>query len=140
MHAELAGADVHVADVVPQQAVDVVGAQVNGAGQEVAPLHLASFQWPVGRQPLERAQAVLKGGLGSPDLPPVAAEHLSRQVLRVAVSARTGGKLERSTTNIFWTSDQRRKALAKRLRLPQDGGLCSWSCTAPHATGDGRRG
>lgn len=101
VRAELAGADVHVADVAPQQAVDVAGAQVNRAGQVAAPLHLAPLQRPEGQQPLERAQVVLEGRLGCPDLPPVAAEHLSRQVLRVAVPARSRRR-QRSTTEGFF--------------------------------------
>lgn len=87
--AELAGVKVHVADMVSQQVVDLGGAQVNQAGTEIISLHFASFQWAIGGQPLKRTQVVVKGGLGPSDLPPITVDHLSCQVLRVAVSART---------------------------------------------------
>lgn len=114
--AELAGVKVHVADMVSQQAVDLGGAQVNRAGTETISFHSASFQWTIGWQPLKRTQVVVKGGHGPSDLPSITVDHLSCQVLRVAVSARRevinddGQKkqtppLSKSNSKVCWTRD-----------------------------------
>lgn len=124
--------------MAPQQAVDLFGAQVDRAGQEITSLHLLSFQWPVGRQPLERAQVVLKGRLGSPDLPAVAAENLSRQVLRVAVSVRTEKINDKGFFRPVISGENHLVKSYDRERT-QDG-LRSWRCAAPRATDDDRSG
>ena len=101
--AKLAEVDVHITDVSPQQAGDLRWGQVDGVWTEVLCLSLVSLPWAIGWHPLKVTQEVVEGGLGASHWSSIAVNQLSGEVLRVAVSGRTG-KVIINQSNFVWTA------------------------------------
>lgn len=86
--AEVAGANVHIVDMGPQQVGDFRWWQVDRARTEVLSVQLASLFWAIGWHPFKTTQGMVEGRLGAFDWLPITVDHLSCEVLRVAMSER----------------------------------------------------
>lgn len=101
---ELAGVQVHVEDVRPQQVGDLRRRQVGRVGTEVCDLPLSSSHGATGRQPFQTTQEVVEGGFGAFGGPAVTVDQLGGEVLRVLMS---GSQQNQQHHEIHFTASDR---------------------------------